>query len=92
MPDPKLKFSHRSTAYVFIGDPIPPPPPGSYDAAAWTPPTHKVYSVWIQDDGMWELEQNGVRVASGDSATSNRSFAKRIVENYLSKLSASSAT
>jgi hypothetical protein len=49
-------YLHKKTVYTFQGEAIPAPAPGTYDATKWTPPTHRMYAVVIQDDGIWAIE------------------------------------
>lgn len=85
MANQKLIFSHKTSSYVFIGKEISPPPPGSYDAANWTPPTQQVFRVEIQHDGMWRILLNDVEVASGDYSDVSQKGARHLVERFCAK-------
>jgi hypothetical protein len=74
-----LQFSHETRVYVFRGKELNPPAPGSYDAAKWTPPTHQVFRVEIQGDGVWLIMLNGAQVACGEYAKPSRGLARELI-------------
>ena len=64
----KLTFSHSQVTFVFTGRKLDPPAPGTYDATKWTPAKHHVWTVSIQNDGLWWIKLGGAEIASGDCA------------------------
>lgn len=82
MPKTDLEFSHSVTTYVFKGEPLPQPAPGTYDASAWTPPTHRMYKVEFQNGGKWWLEAGLVVVDQGDFEKPSRKRALELIEEY----------
>jgi hypothetical protein len=85
--DPRFTFSHRTTVFTFTGRRLDPPKPGSYDPAAYTPPTRQIFKVEMQDDGIWRVLLFGTEVASGDSGQSaSRHNAATILEKHCSHL------
>lgn len=81
-----LQFSHQMTVYVFRGKALNPPAPGTYDSAKWTPPTHQVFAVEIQDDGMWCIKLGGVQIHSGDYAKRSRAAAEELILKHCQRL------
>lgn len=84
---PRFTFSHRTTVYTFTGRRLDPPRPGSYDPAAWTPPTRQILKVEMQDDGLWRILLFDTVIESGDcgkAASSRR--AKEILEKHCGHL------
>ena len=57
------------------------PKPGTYDPS-WKPPTHQVWTVEIQADGLWQVKLGGVRMTEGEGAKRSRQEAKEIIENH----------
>lgn len=80
----ELEYSHKTTAFVFLGRHLKPPAPGSYDATKWTPPTRQVFRVEIQNDGCWRILVNGTDVACGEGATAVVSAARQLLEQNCS--------
>lgn len=78
----KLELIHRKAVYTFKGGALPIPAPGTYDATAWTPPTHRIYVVDVFSDGMWSLSVNGAMIKSGAGGASSVAFARSMVELY----------
>lgn len=78
-----LRFSHSNTTYSFRGEAISAPAPGTYDAAKWTPPTHKMYHVTVQNDGLWVLKLFTVELQSGDNGSRSRKWAESVIVKYL---------
>lgn len=85
MPRAKLTFSHEARVYGFRGRELSPPDPSTYDAAKWTPPSHQVFSVLIQMDGMWLVKLDGAIIGTGEGAKCSRAAALEILEARFSK-------
>ncbi len=81
-----LRFSHETRVYVFRGKELELPKPGTYDASRWTPPTHQVFKVEIQIDGLWLIQLNGAEIKSGDGVKPSRSAAESLVLQHCQKL------
>lgn len=81
-----LQFSHETRTYVFRGKELKPPAPGTYDPKHHKPPTHQVFAVEIQTDGMWKLKLNGADIAAGECDGRSRSVAKYIIETHANYL------
>jgi hypothetical protein len=77
-----LRFSHEVRTYVFRGKELTPPKPGTYDPTKWTPPTHQIFTVSIQVDGLWTIKLNGVVIQTGDGAKRSRTVAEAIIWHY----------
>lgn len=77
------KFSHSITTYVFVGEKLTLPAPGTYDPTNYTPPTHRTYEVMVSNDGFWQLSVLGTKVRSGDFGDRSRAFAKNIIERWI---------
>lgn len=86
-----LSYEGKTSVYHFRGERLDPPPPGSYDAAAWTPPTHRLYRVEFQNDNTahWTIFQNDAAVDYGDWETPSKANARRLVLAYINKYKAS---
>ena len=84
--DKQLWFSHQTVTYVFRGRAIDPPRPGTYDAAAWTPPTHRIFDVSIQNDGLWFVRLFDAIVAAGEGAKPSPQEALAILYRHCEKL------
>ena len=79
----KLRFtySHRTTVFTFTGRAINPL------AAAVVSRTRQVFNVIMQDDGLWSITLQDVRIASGDSGQSpSRHSALAILEEHCGHL------
>lgn len=85
-PDKQLWFSHQTVTYVFRGKAIDPPRPGTYDAAAWTPSTHRIFHVSIQNDGLWFVKLFDAIVADGEGAKPSQKEALAILNRHCEKL------
>lgn len=83
-----FEYDSCTRVYHFTGERLPLPAPGTYDASAWTPPTHRRYAVHMQGDGIWWLEQNGAQVASGDCLCPSRANARKVILNYRERMEA----
>lgn len=81
-----IRFSHETRVYVFRGRELKPLAPGSYDAAKWTPPTHQVFHVAIQDDGLWSIKLHDGQIASGDGAKRSRAAAADLILKHCKSL------
>jgi hypothetical protein len=77
-----LRFSHETRLYAFRGKELSPPSPGSFDASKWTPPTHQLFVVEIQTDGLWLVKLNGAQIVSGDGAKRSRAAAAEIIQKH----------
>jgi hypothetical protein len=81
----QLTFSHSCVKYTFRGRKLPIPDPSTYDASRWTPPTHELFSVTVQSDGLWVLQIGNVDMQSGEFGKATRKWAKEIVLKYLAR-------
>lgn len=80
-----LEFSHSKTAFTFQGKELPQPAPGTYDATAWTPPTHRMYRVEVYNNKLWQLYVGNVLVEEGEDGSGTRKWARAKVEAYQKK-------
>lgn len=82
-----LSYEGKTSIYYFRGERLDPPAPGTYDASAWTPPTHRIYRVEFQHDdtASWTIFQNDVRVLYGCWETPSQWKAKQLVLEYIKR-------
>ena len=85
---PALTLTNSEARYYFEGRELPQPDPSTYDASAWTPPTHERFVVVVQSDGLWRLCKPGSEshpLQSGEAGSRTIKFARSTVERYLER-------